>query len=230
MKKIQLVLFLFIAGFMSVNAQVRIGSDENPHEGSILDLTNSKNRGLKLPTVSLQNAEILQVGGSAADEDLTAVGMVVYNTNTYALYGKGLYVWDGYKWNAMSAEDETLRIATCLPDYYAPDKTKKVTITVKNTLKDNTADPLYGKYAGAESIKLTFLTYNLGANPNLTPKQQMAYVSTLTNKTYTDITVYGGLYQWGRSDAAHSFRCDYDDDLDTNHPDLFTQDLYTSAT
>ncbi|MDR0547268.1 MAG: hypothetical protein LBG77_06775, partial [Dysgonamonadaceae bacterium] len=28
-------------------------------------------------------------------------------------------------------------------------------------------------------------------------------------ETRTDITVYGGLYQWGRNDVGHTFRCDY---------------------
>ncbi|MDR1527498.1 MAG: fibrobacter succinogenes major paralogous domain-containing protein [Dysgonamonadaceae bacterium] len=49
---------------------------------------------------------------------------------------------------------------------------------------------------------LTFLRYNLGADPSMTPKEQMAY-------PYIDIEnirVYGGLWQWGRKDAGHSFR------------------------
>jgi hypothetical protein len=92
-----------------------------------------------------------------------------------------------------------------------------VSITVRNTAQNG-------------DTTLVFLTYNLGANPNLTPKEQMAYQSAFafTNETRTDITVYGGLYQWGRKDAAHSFRCDYADPA--NHPDLFTPDLYTSET
>ena len=52
---------------------------------------------------------------------------------------------------------------------------------------------------------LKFMTYNLGANPNLTPKQQMAY----SGANPEDITVYGGFYQWGRKDAAHTFRGGY---------------------
>jgi hypothetical protein len=175
MKKIkffQMVFFLFIAGLMIVNAQVRIGADENPHDGSILDLTNPKNLGMKLPNVSLLNAEILQVGGSTADEDLTAEGMVVFNSNAYALSGIDIYVWDGQKWNGINTQGKELIpiLATCAPDYYAPDNTKKVTITVKNTLQGKSDDPLHAIYGDADSIKLTFLTYNLGANPNLTPK------------------------------------------------------------
>ena len=49
---------------------------------------------------------------------------------------------------------------------------------------------------------LTFLRYNLGADPQLTPKQQMAYPHTDDK----NIRVYGGLYQWGRKDVGHSLR------------------------
>ena len=55
---------------------------------------------------------------------------------------------------------------------------------------------------------LRFLTYNLGANPNMTPKQQMAYPGCST-----DMTVFGGWYQWGRSHIDHTFRCDADPDV-----------------
>jgi uncharacterized protein (TIGR02145 family) len=50
----------------------------------------------------------------------------------------------------------------------------------------------------------------------------MAYVSTLT-KTHEDVTVFGGLFQWGRRDAAHAQRCSAEDE-----PDFFTTTLYTT--
>lgn len=49
---------------------------------------------------------------------------------------------------------------------------------------------------------LTFLRYNLGADPSMTIKQQMAYPFT-DNK---NIRVYGGFYQWGRNDVGHTLR------------------------
>jgi hypothetical protein len=72
--------------------------------------------------------------------------------------------------------------------------------------------PLGSAYSSYNGGSLTFLTYNLGADPSLSPKQQMAY-------PYTDlknIRVYGGLYQWGRNDRQHSLR-DPLDDSDTEH-------------
>ena len=50
--------------------------------------------------------------------------------------------------------------------------------------------------------KLTFLCYNLGANPDMTIEQQMAYTPT----DDTDATVYGDLYQWGRNTDGHEKR------------------------
>jgi uncharacterized protein (TIGR02145 family) len=50
--------------------------------------------------------------------------------------------------------------------------------------------------------KLTFLCYNLGANPNMTIQQQMDYAPT----DIYDATVYGDLYQWGRNTDGHEKR------------------------
>jgi hypothetical protein len=85
---------------MSVNAQVLIGSDNDPHEGSILDLSNTGSLGMLLPRVPLGAADVFQLSGEAA----VAAGMVVYNTNAAMAngYGAGVYVWDGAKWNIVS--------------------------------------------------------------------------------------------------------------------------------
>jgi len=50
--------------------------------------------------------------------------------------------------------------------------------------------------------KLTFMAYNLGANPNMTIEEQMAYKTAGS----TDATVYGDLYQWGRRTDGHEKR------------------------
>jgi uncharacterized protein (TIGR02145 family) len=52
---------------------------------------------------------------------------------------------------------------------------------------------------------LTFMCYNLGANPNMTIAEQMAYPSP-TGTGVTDATVYGDLYQWGRIADGHEKR------------------------
>ncbi|MDR1679641.1 MAG: leucine-rich repeat protein [Prevotellaceae bacterium] len=50
--------------------------------------------------------------------------------------------------------------------------------------------------------ELTFLCYNLGADPNMSIDEQMAY----TTANATDATVYGDLYQWGRPTDGHEKR------------------------
>jgi uncharacterized protein (TIGR02145 family) len=52
---------------------------------------------------------------------------------------------------------------------------------------------------------LTFMCYNLGADPNMTITEQMAYPSP-TGNDVTDATVYGDLYQWGRKSDGHQLR------------------------
>jgi hypothetical protein len=72
---------------------------------------------------------------------------------------------------------------------------------------------------------LTFLTYNLGADPSLTPFQQMKYEYTwATNATDSakipfDLRVNGGLFQWGRKDFTHAFRCQKEDGV---NDDMFS--------
>jgi len=64
---------------------------------------------------------------------------------------------------------------------------------------------------------LTFLRYNLGANPEFTPKQQMAYPHDDTDR------VYGGLFQWGRANDGHSQRGSKD-----YFPEYFRNEQYES--
>jgi hypothetical protein len=95
-----LMLALLVLGAASMNAQVTIGSDKEPHAGAVLDLQ-SDNLGLKLPNVSLND---LTVFGLPVTETATAAdakGMYIYNTNTDV--GEGVYVWDGYQWILLKA-------------------------------------------------------------------------------------------------------------------------------
>jgi uncharacterized protein (TIGR02145 family) len=54
---------------------------------------------------------------------------------------------------------------------------------------------------------LTFMCYNLGADPDYgDPAAQKAYVPSPNTGSSTDRTVYGDLYQWGRVDDGHQRR------------------------
>ncbi|MDR0680996.1 MAG: hypothetical protein LBG15_03975, partial [Dysgonamonadaceae bacterium] len=94
-KMIYLALMLFVLSAASMNAQVTIGSDQDPHEGAILDLSQSANLGLLLPRVFLENVTTWQLKGSTEKE-----GMVIYNTNEDVDGGNGkdIYVWTRNSW------------------------------------------------------------------------------------------------------------------------------------
>jgi hypothetical protein len=97
-KIIGTILLLLIT--TSLNAQVTIGSAENPAESAVLDLNTGGpgNLGLLLPRVAL----------TSADDDETiaspATGLMVYASGTDGLPA-GIYVWDGAKWQTNSTSD-----------------------------------------------------------------------------------------------------------------------------
>jgi hypothetical protein len=100
-RMIFLMLMLGILSVASMNAQVIIGDNsKEPHPGAILDLSPLQNLGLLLPSVELQNTTTLQVGGSNAEADDNAAGMLVYNKTAKASPNipKGIYVWNGTDW------------------------------------------------------------------------------------------------------------------------------------
>jgi hypothetical protein len=102
MKKIFfLMLTLIFVSAASVNAQVTIGSANDPHSGAVLDLQ-STTQGLKLPNVAL-NDDLTEFGLPVQPPTFTAAnakGMFVYNTNPNV--GEGVFVWDGSQWGLVS--------------------------------------------------------------------------------------------------------------------------------
>ncbi|MDR0428357.1 MAG: hypothetical protein LBH12_07105, partial [Dysgonamonadaceae bacterium] len=216
------VIFCLLLSSYS-RAQVTIGANIDPNEGSLLDLKEypsnqsaNSTKGLGMPRVNLSDWNELApiLSNPDAKDKRDHIGLVVYNMPGKSWMLPGIYVWDGAKWAGINVENTVEPpYATCDPLYYKPDATKYVDIDVD----EDGAGPLLGK------TTLRFLTYNLGANPNMTVKEQMAYVSTMTNLE-KDITVFGGLFQWGRKDWEHSLRCSKDDMSDS-----FTQTLYSST-
>jgi uncharacterized protein (TIGR02145 family) len=105
---IYLMLTLLIAGAASVNAQVAISPAgtpaSNPHQATLLDLQNgTENLGLHLPNVSLNDANVFQLATlTTADDKNAAIGMTIYNTNGSLADGKGIYIWEGCKWEKIS--------------------------------------------------------------------------------------------------------------------------------
>ncbi|MDR1632892.1 MAG: hypothetical protein LBR97_08480 [Dysgonamonadaceae bacterium] len=95
MKKVlflMFLLFLIVSGTANLKAQVTIGSDQEPRDGAILDLSqvNSHDLGFRLPRVSLVNVTDWQLQGDSTH----GAGMLVYNTNPYTTggNGRGMYI------------------------------------------------------------------------------------------------------------------------------------------
>jgi formylglycine-generating enzyme required for sulfatase activity len=112
MKK-KIFLPLLIAAMtvtMNLQAQVRIGEDAAPASGALLDLKSLVKGGLLLPNVNIDDVKLIPTDFSDAFSDaeretnLLLTGTIVYNTNVYVGEGRGVYVWDGYKWDAICAE------------------------------------------------------------------------------------------------------------------------------
>jgi uncharacterized protein (TIGR02145 family) len=114
-----LMLTLFVLGAANVSAQVNIGSNDNPTEGAVLDLSQvaDKNLGLLLPQVELTDDATDWV----LDGDPTP-GMIVYNTKAGVLDGEGFYGWTNLKWTS-EAGTQVVTIVVTLYGQPAPPTT-----------------------------------------------------------------------------------------------------------
>jgi uncharacterized protein (TIGR02145 family) len=108
-KNIFLLLIAATTVTMNLQAQVKIGKDEVPAKGALLDLNNDEVKGgLLLPNVEID--ELNEIPDDFTDTDVHGpgpreelAGLIVYNTKEDTGKGieKGLYVWDGTKWNKL---------------------------------------------------------------------------------------------------------------------------------
>lgn len=104
MKKVfGLMLTLFVLASVSVNAQVTIGSQDEPHPAAVLDLksTTTPGKGLLLPNVEITSLSTFGFSGDASK----AAGMIVYCPG--ANVTQGVYVWNGSKWTLLVATATT---------------------------------------------------------------------------------------------------------------------------
>ena len=119
-----LVLILFLSKGVSMNAQVTIGSLDEPHEGAVLDLK-STTKGLLLPQVSLKDVTEFSLDGVETE----AAGMIVFNTNVDLIggVGKGVYAWDGEKWmQIVNNDNNNQTVDSKCGAYIAPGKWLKM--------------------------------------------------------------------------------------------------------
>lgn len=126
---ISVITFIWINAFsilfISINAQVTIGSGFAPKNGALLDLKEyndatsqaggrTTKRGVLLPRVALTTANSLVdiPEANAASTPLQYTGLVVYNVGTVTTISKGLNMWDGAKWVAVQSSLKTFLKAT----------------------------------------------------------------------------------------------------------------------
>ncbi len=94
---------------VKTNAQVTIGSENEPREGVLLDLKennqngNNANGGLGLPRVALTSVTVLTVDDDANKDKYT--GLTVYNVTNNTELREGWYIWDGTSWKQVIAVD-----------------------------------------------------------------------------------------------------------------------------
>jgi len=116
MKKVLFLIFLLFLCLETANvkAQVRIGGNTPPNPAAALDLnanddaTPVENKGaLALPRISLASTTAQLNGATPIN------GMLVYNTNTSMINGKGvgIYYWDGSSWLPVASSPTPLLYA-----------------------------------------------------------------------------------------------------------------------
>jgi uncharacterized protein (TIGR02145 family) len=96
-----LTLTFIMMSAASVNAQVTIGSLDDPHPSALLDLK-STTQGVILPQVALSGSTTFLSNGGDKN---AAKGMLVYHTGSN-MKGPGLYVWTGNMWEALATTCE----------------------------------------------------------------------------------------------------------------------------
>lgn len=148
MSKKQILLLVVLCCFlvstlMHINAQVTIGSLQEPNRGAILDLKEegTTTRGLGMPRVILKDLNKLTIGDNVIEDEGMAwekhTGLLVYNMNKCIdRSGEGLYVWKGNKWESLSGRDQYERDALYQPNsYWVTPGTTKVQIPVEKAFR-----------------------------------------------------------------------------------------------
>jgi uncharacterized protein (TIGR02145 family) len=202
-----LMLTLWMWSAASVNAQVTIGSDQDPHGGAVLDLSKASGGhiGFLLPRIALQKVGDWSIGGEKA----TGAGMMVYNTNEAVEGGdgSGIYVWDGIAWSPVKSSADCPRSVTDSEGHtYLATKFGAAGCWVTQNLRSTYNDVI-------ESGSLTE-----GNKPGDNYALKYYYYPSNSKDIFSAHPEYGLLYTW----AAASGR----DATDTNEANSLSQTQY----
>jgi hypothetical protein len=100
-----LMLTLMVLGVASMNAQVTIGSEGEPHDFSVLELISVGGKGLRMPQLTtIEQTALTNELLALPDEDAKAAakGLTVYNTNK-----EELQIWTGSSWVSSANQKPT---------------------------------------------------------------------------------------------------------------------------
>ncbi|MDR1526279.1 MAG: fibrobacter succinogenes major paralogous domain-containing protein [Dysgonamonadaceae bacterium] len=189
-------------------------TDGTPNEGaSILTQTFTTWTAFNATSVSSQSRYVF----TGNDSPLTVAfsGLILHGTsfNPTTKFSKSGGLVSGHSYTL------TARVEASKGNYYPIVGGSAYEVTIP--LSSSNAYSYTDKDGNTATVgTLTFLRYNLGADPSMTPKQQMAYPHTDSK----NIRVYGGLFQWGRKDVYHALR-----DAKADVPDFFTSTQYSIA-
>jgi len=97
---IQLLILLVILIALPIKAQVTIGSQNNPHPFSLLELTtNARAGGLRIPQLTKEERDSLKLEQLNISEEEEAKGLVIFNTTIGCME-----FWNGKKWISLCTD------------------------------------------------------------------------------------------------------------------------------
>jgi len=117
------IIIAYVSFATKLQSQVTIGTQATPLKGSLLDLKQwdestgkeTSTIGIMYPRVALSNINELYPILTGSESDYIAskpsyAGLIVYNVteDTNIPLQKGLYVWDGAKWNSVQTGGQTV--------------------------------------------------------------------------------------------------------------------------
>ncbi|GHT05174.1 hypothetical protein FACS189440_12860 [Bacteroidia bacterium] len=173
MKKMFLLLLLsLVLGTASMNAQVTVGSVQDPAKAALLDIKSQTNLkggettskgGLLLPRVQLQTLNSLRpfIASETATDKLEHIGLEVYNITDNTIFKPGIYYWNGNQWKLLNSTGTAIYLPPFTLDWTSGATNKTVNLyTVYTRNFTTTGQPLISNNSALTTA--TALTNLLG--------------------------------------------------------------------
>jgi uncharacterized protein (TIGR02145 family) len=219
-----------LAFAFTAKAQVRIGGTTAPNASAVLDLnttdaTNNGTKGLALPRVN---------GKSNVSSPVK--GVLVYDTSDNKVYFYTGSAWvlvsDGQGVTSVSgALGLTVTSSTTTPTVSLPAGSSGQVLKYNGTAWAAGTDDVGSTVPSVTLGNRSWMTYNLGADPSLSPVQQVdewASQNVAADAT-SPVTVMGDLYQWSRAADGHQLRTSTTSTTQATSLDAFGQPSATTA-